>query len=340
MGGHLIEQQPTIYDVAERAGVSTATVSRAINDQSTVRPATRAKVFAAMEELRFVPNAIARGLSSGKHWILGLVFIQTPIADDLLPIEDANLLFTDIVIRGAEARAAALGYSLLLSGVSGDHDASQSQLMNLSGTVDGLIMLDRVLDESESADLARRIPVVLLAGAASEAVGTVRVDNEHAMNVLAEHLVHVHGVTRVGFVKGLDASPDSVARFSSFKDACLTIGATMENVDILKGDWTSKGGDVVMRERLSRNEPLPEVFACANDQTAVGVIYALSTRGITGPRGRHRSPVSTTTPSTRYFSPRLTTIRQSGSLLGEAAVDALVSVMDGQRACYDAVAAD
>ena len=331
VGGHLIEQQPTIYDVAERAGVSTATVSRAINDESTVRPATRAKVFAAMEELKFVPNAIARGLSSGKHWIVGLVFIQTPIADDLLPIEDANLLFTDIVIRGAEARAAALGYSLLLSGVSGDHDASRSQLMNLTGTVDGLIMLDRVLDESESADLARRIPVVLLAGAASESVGTVRVDNEHAMIVLAEHLVHVHGVTRVGFVTGLDASPDSVARLGSFQAACNDLGATIADVDVLRGDWTSKGGDQVMRARLARNEPLPEVFACANDQTAVGVIYALSTRGIRVPGDVIVTGFDDNTVA-RYFNPRLTTIRQSGSLLGEAAVDALVSVMDGQRA--------
>ena len=330
VGGHLMEQ-PTIYDVAERAGVSTATVSRAINDQSTVRPATRAKVFAAMDELKFVPNAIARGLSSGKHWILGLAFIQTPIAGDLLPIDDANLLFTDIVIRGAEARAAALGYSLLLSGTSGDHDTSLTQLMNLTGTVDGLIMLDRVLDEGQSADLARRIPVVLLAGADSDTVGTVRVDNENAMVALAEHLVRVHHVSRVGFVTGLDASPDSVARFNSFKIACNALGATLSDVDVLKGDWTSKGGDVAIRERLSRGEPLPEVFACANDQTARGVIYALSTSGIRVPEDVIVTGFDDNTVA-RYFNPRLTTIRQSGSLLGEAAVDALVSIMDGQRA--------
>ena len=233
------------------------------------------------------------------------------------------------MIRGAEARAAALGYSLLLSGTSGDYDTSIAHLMNLTGTVDGLIMLDRVLDESQSADLARRIPVVLLAGAASTSVGTVRVDNEHAMVVLAEHLVHVHHVTRVGFVTGLDASPDSVARLNSFRDACTALGATLSDVDVLRGDWTSKGGDVAS-ECHSRNEPLPEVFACANDQTAVGVRYALTTSGIRVPDDVIVTGFDDNTVA-RYFSPRLTTIRQSGSLLGEAAVDALVSIMDGHQ---------
>ena len=73
-GDKVVESTPTIYDVAERAGVSIATVSRALNSLDSVRPATRDKVLRAMDELDFVPNAVARGLSIGKHGILGLVF--------------------------------------------------------------------------------------------------------------------------------------------------------------------------------------------------------------------------------------------------------------------------
>ena len=330
-GECVVDSQPTIYDVAERAGVSIATVSRALNSLSSVRPATRDKVLAAMRELNFVPNSVARGLSSGKHWILGLVFMQTALDNNVLAVEEASLLYTDIVIRGAEARAAAHGYSLLLCGAGENHPAGMTPLMNLTGIVDGLIMLDRVMSESEVADLTRRIPVVLLAGAGvSSAAITVRVDNEQAMRSLAKHFIDVHRVTRVGFVSGHEGSPDSVAREVSFKIAIEEAGATLADIDILKSDWTSAGGESAMRARLTRDEPLPEVFACANDQTAVGVIYALHAAGLRVPEDVLVTGFDDIT-LTRYFKPPLTTIRQSGSLLGEVAVDALVATLDNSE---------
>jgi LacI family transcriptional regulator len=249
----------------------------------------------------------------------------------VLAVEEASLLYTDIVIRGAEARAAAHGYSLLLCGAGENHPAGMTPLMNLTGIVDGLIMLDRVMSESEVADLTRRIPVVLLAGAGvSSAAITVRVDNEQAMRSLAKHFIDVHHVTRVGFVSGHEGSPDSVAREVSFKIAVEEAGATLADVDILKSDWTSAGGESAMRARLARDEPLPEVFACANDQTAVGVIYALHAAGLRVPEDVLVTGFDDIT-LTRYFKPPLTTIRQSGSLLGEVAVDALVATLDNSE---------
>ena len=99
-GECVVDSQPTIYDVAQRAGVSIATVSRALNSLSSVRPATRDKVLAAMRELEFVPNSVARGLSSGKHWILGLVFMQTALDNNVLAVEEAWIA---IDRRGHEA---------------------------------------------------------------------------------------------------------------------------------------------------------------------------------------------------------------------------------------------
>ena len=159
----MAESTPTIYDVAERAGVSIATVSRALNSLASVRPATRDRVLRAMDELDFVPNAIARGLSIGKHGILGLVFTRV-VGENNLAVEEASLLYTDIVIRGAETRAAEKGYSLLLSSFDETHPSGMSALLSLTGTVDGLIVMDRVLGDEDVAYLARRIPVVLLAG--------------------------------------------------------------------------------------------------------------------------------------------------------------------------------
>jgi LacI family transcriptional regulator len=328
----LVDLPPTIYDVAARAGVSTATVSRALNSLSSVRPSTHAKVMAAIEELEFVPNVVARGLSTGKHGILGLVFMHAPLEGNVLAAEEASLLYTDIVVRGAESRAAAHGYSLLLCSAGENHPSGTTQLLSLSGTVDGLILLDRVVPEDEVPDLARRLPVVLLAGSGtcSSAV-TIRVDNEQAMRSLAEHLVSVHDVTRAGFVAGLDASPDSVTRECAFRSAIEELGATVRDEDVLKADWTSGGGNAAMRARMALNAPLPEVFACANDQMAVGVIYALNAQGLRVPEDVLITGFDDIT-LTRYFKPPLTTIRQSGRLLGEAAVDALIESLDGNAA--------
>ncbi|MGH9019990.1 MAG: LacI family DNA-binding transcriptional regulator [Acidimicrobiales bacterium] len=325
----MADSPPTIYDVAKRAGVSIATVSRAINSLDSVRPATRAKVLTAMRELEFVPNVVARGLSSGKHWILGLVFMHAPLEGNVLAVEEASLLYTDIVIRGAESRAAEHGYSLLLCGAGPRHPAGVNPLMSLTGTVDGLIVLDRVVADEGVADLARRLPVVLLAGRGdSTSAITVRVDNEQGMAALVEHLASTHGVTRAGFVSGLDASPDSVARERTFTSTAEGLGMAVRHVDVLKSDWTSSGGEAAMRARLAIDQPLPEVFACANDQMAVGVIYALNGAGYRVPEDVAVTGFDDIT-LTRYFNPPLTTVRQSGSLLGEVAVDTLVATLDG-----------
>jgi LacI family transcriptional regulator len=291
--------------------------------------------MAAMEELEFIPNVVARGLSSGKHSILGLVFTRAVVEkspqsvnDSVLVVEEASLLYTDIVIRGAEMRAAELGYSLLLSSADERHPSSMSALLNLSGTVDGLILLDRVVRDDDVPDLAKRIPLVLLAGRGNSASAiTVRVDNELAMRNLAEHFIQVHGFTRLGFVAGSSDSPDSVARARAFQIAVDELGGTIDDVNYLEADWTSSGGEIAMKNRLTRDEPLPQAIACANDQTAVGVIYALSDSGLRVP-----DDVAVTgfddISLTRYFRPPLTTFRQSGSILGQVAVDALVSMIN------------
>jgi LacI family transcriptional regulator len=330
-GELVVDSPPTIYDVAKKAGVSIATVSRALNSLSTVRPSTRAKVVAAMEELEFVPNSVARGLSSGKHWILGLVFTRAAVENNVLAVEEASLLYTDIVIRGAETRAAERGYSLLLSSADDSHPSGMASILSLTGTVDGLILLDRVLGDDDVAYLARRTPIVLLAGKGdSPSAITVRVDNEQAMRSLAEHLVNVHDVRHVGFVAGASASPDSSARARAFRDVMNEIGGRLDEIDLLEGDWTSAGGEAAMQLRINSGEPLPRAFACANDQMAVGVIYALNSNGLKVPEDIVVTGFDDIT-LTRYFNPPLTTIRQSGSLLGEIAVDALVAVLDGSK---------
>ncbi len=321
----MAEPQPTIYDVAQAAGVSIATVSRALNSLDSVRPATRAKVLRAMERLNFVPNANAQGLSKGKTWIIGLVFVHAPVTGDVLEVEGASLLYSDHVIRGAEARAAANGYSLLLRGGGESRPAELASLRSLTGTVDGLVLLDQVLPEADASELAKRIPVVLLAGSGTaHGITTIRVDNQCSMRELADHFVDVHAMTSAGFIAGLDVSPDSVARERAFRTRFVERGGEVRDVDVLRSDWTSAGAEHAMEARLGLGEPLPQVFACANDQMAVGAIHVLQSRGVRVPADVAVSGFDDIT-LTRYVKPSLTTIRQSGAILGAAAVDALLA---------------
>jgi LacI family transcriptional regulator, galactose operon repressor len=323
---------PTIYDVADRAGVSTATVSRVLNGHSNLRSATRQRVVDAMAELNFVPNSAARSLSQGLKKVVGIVFAGAPATDVLGSVEEETLLFTDAVVRGAEAGASHHGYSLLLSSIGAGRGTNGEAVAGLTGKVDGLVLLDRVLPERRVAALARRVPVVLLAGSGrSRSAITVRVDNEAAMSDVARHLVGGHGFRRLAFVSGLAASPDSASRAASFVASATGLGAEVEPLEPWAGDWTSAGAVRVTRKWLEGGGRLPDAIACANDQTALGVMYALHRAGYRVPDdvavvGFDDIPVA------RHLSPALTTVRQPSRQLGATAIEALIALVEGERA--------
>jgi LacI family transcriptional regulator len=316
----MAESPPTIYDVANEAGVSIATVSRVLNGFEQTRAATRDRVLAAVRELGFVPNGAARGLSRGSKRILGLVFAHTPADDDLLAEEEGSLLFTDSIVRGAEQSAERQGYSLLLSGAGGEHGDHAASVNALTGKTDGLILLDRVLPERRLAAIGKRFPLVLLAGSGRcRSALTVRVDNEGGMRAVADHLLVGHGLRRMAFVSGFADSPDSAARSAAFRQAVSVHGGALEPVDCLAADWTSSG---------AARGVVPEAIVCANDQMAVGAMYALEAGGLRVPEDVAVVGFDDV-PLARHLSPPLTTVRQPTRQLGAVAVDSLVALLDG-----------
>jgi LacI family transcriptional regulator len=320
---------PTIYDVAERAGVSIATVSRALNGHDYMRPATRELVLQAVRDLRFVPNGAARGLSSGSKKVLGLLFVRLPPPNDLLEVEQESLLFTDSVIRGAELSAHNQGYSLLLGGVD-DDGRDRTAINALISKCDGLIMLDRTVPERRVSAVAKRIPTVLLAGSGrSRSAVTVRVDNSGAMHQMAEHLCLVHGLKRWAFLSGFANSPDSVTRFEGFAAGAAEFGAQIEDDAVWTSDYTSVGAVNVIRKRMAGGKALPQAIACANDQAAIGAVYGLQQAGIRVPEDIAVTGFDDISVS-RHVSPPLTTVRQPSQQLGSAAVDALLNLVDGK----------
>ena len=145
----------TLYDVARRAGVSIATVSRVLHGQEPVRETTRARVRAAIEELGYVPDGAAQSLARSRKDVIGLVCVEhTGLKPNQYDIESMSLLFYDEVMRGVEARIRELSWSLLITFLREDENSGatlpedepvHSRLLALSGKVDGLLIGEGVV---------------------------------------------------------------------------------------------------------------------------------------------------------------------------------------------------
>ncbi|MFW6695707.1 LacI family DNA-binding transcriptional regulator [Streptomyces sp. MAR4 CNX-425] len=316
---------PTVYDVAEHVGVSIATVSRVYRSPDTVRAETREKVLSAARELGYVPSASARGLASRVTGVLGLCFpdFAEPAADDSAGPPDAELsLYGDEVIRGMERAARRRGYALLISASAADR-AGES-MAEIAGRVDGLALLAQQWPAAELDIVARRLPLVVLAGQRHAGLDRVEVANFDGQLTLTRHLLTDHGLDRLAFLGGPEDSPDAQARFRGFQAALLEAGLELPEQPDTRGDLTLAAGRKAVAELLDRDGPRPRGLVCANDQMAAGALQALAERSIAVP-GDMVVTGFDGIPLSGAVSPSLTTVRQPMGRLGEEAVEVLLA---------------
>jgi LacI family transcriptional regulator len=312
----------TIYDVARRAGVSIASVSRVLNGQGSPRADTVERVMRAVRELGFVPDGAARALSNGLKEVVGVVFRrggETPFED-----EEESLLFIDVINRGIELAAQRRGFDVLVSSVGVDDENLAARIAAVAGKTDGLILHDRMLPAAGIARLADMVPIVTLAGTPTPASLNVRCDNDAGMRALVRHLVANHGYRSLAFLAGNADSPDSRARAQAFEAEAAGAGALIHAGPAWQGDYSAAGGAAVIASLLVAGEGLPRAIVCANDQTALGVMHALARRGIDVP-GTVAVTGFDDVPVARHLHPPLTTVRQPIRELGATAFDVLYS---------------
>jgi LacI family transcriptional regulator len=323
--------QPTIYDVARAAGVSIASVSRVLNGRRNPLPDTRERVERAVAELGFIPDGAARALSARLKEVVGVVirrpvFAVTP--EGVFEDEETSLQFPDLINRGIELAAQQRDFNLLVSSVGlGGQDDSR-RIFALARKSDGLILHDRVLDAEQVERLSRQVPVVTLAGIPTPTTVNVDGDNRGGMKDLARHLVRDHGYRTLAYLGGHVDSPDNLARNAAFGEQVTADGAEFVTGQQWQGNYTAAGGARVIERLLAAGAALPQVIACANDQTALGVVYALIRHGIEVPGG-----VAVTgfddIPVARHLRPQLTTVRQPITDLGASAFETLYSMIAG-----------
>jgi len=298
----------TIRDVAARAGVSPATVSRVFTQPDTVTPETRRRVLAAADELRYAPNPVARSLARGRTGNLGLV------------VPDLANSFSAVVTKAVQHQARRDGYALFVADAD-EYARDQARLARaMAGQVDGLVLLSPTMADDDLRALAAAIPLVLvnreLAG-----VPAVLMPSAAATEHAVEHL-HALGHRHLVYLAGPDNYSNGV-RSHAFAEACRRWG--LLGTEIGPFEPTASAGVRAADLVLARSATGVVAY---NDDIAAGVISRLADRRVRVPDDLSVVGFDDTWLA-GIVSPRLTTARLPIGSAGAAAVALLLDVVRG-----------
>ena len=307
-----------IFDVAKRAGVSIATVSRVVSRPDAVAPATRRKVLQAITQLGYTTNA------AGKH-------LRTQRSDKILVmIPDISSPFYSRVLQSIEEAAQREGYSVLLADTQ--HDPKREErytLMLRRRDAEGLIVLGRGLPEA-AVEVSRETAGVahIVSGCEVDSrviIPRVHIDNRAAARDVIEHLYSL-GHRRVGLITGPGESILSRDRLNG-ATARARIQKAERDLIVARGDFSIESGEQAAEQLLARADRPTAIF-CFNDQMAIGAMDILRRRGLSIP-----DEVSVVgfddIPFARYTVPSLTTIAQPVREIGQETVRLLLAIVRG-----------
>lgn len=306
----------TIRDVAARAGVSVATVSRALNGIGPIRDDTSRRVRSAVRALRYVPHAAARSLSTQRSHTLCV----------LLP--EVHGEFFSEVIRSIDIAARDRGYHLLVSGSHNDAEEMSAVLRALRGRVDGLIVMSPdVALGSVSRELTAATPAVFLNPVAQKR--SIRIDNYSGARAMTEHLIKLgHG--RIAFIRGPERNADATERQRGYVSAIAEARPAARQRPIeVDGDFTEDGG-YAAANRVLAMKPRPTAIFAANDAMAIGALHALREAALNLPDDMALAGFDDI-PMARYVTPALTTVHVDIAQLGRRAVEVVVGAIEGEQ---------
>ena len=310
-----------IHDVAQRAKVSTATVSRVISGIDVVRPQTRERVMNAIKELGFVPNLSARSLSMGRSRMLGIIISDI-----------TNPFFPDLVQHFTQLAEAA-GYVVLVSHTNYDvARAGQAIERMLARKVEGVAILTSELHESLVQQLNdHSVPIVFLDTSASyefENWRTIAVDYDAGIHQAFDHLLGL-GHKRVAFISGPTELRSAEWRKASFVKLMEERGIKISPSTLAQGDHRVEGGYAAMQALLAAKTP-PTAVLTSNDLTAIGAINAIYDAGLRVPEDISVVGYDDIEISASY-NPRLTTVRLSRTEIAVRAFEALHAATKGEK---------
>jgi LacI family transcriptional regulator len=303
-----------IREIARRAKVSTATVSRAINRVPTVDPQLAKRVWKVVDELGYYPNTQARALVSGRSRIFGLIVSEI-----------TNPFFPEIV-QVFEEIAVQHGYELLLTSTVHDPKRMESSVRRMiERRVDGIAVMTFGMEERLLIDdpKLRDVPLVFVdVGPRAPKVCNIRIDYQHGIRQAVQHLAALRH-ERIAFISGPLQLKSAMARQRAFETSTQEIGIDIDPQLIVEGDHTIEGGMAAAKKLLALKSPPTAVF-CSNDMTALGVMHECYEEGIEIPRALSVVGYDDIRLA-RYTLPPLTTVRMSQSDLARLAFHALLN---------------
>ncbi|CAN2175354.1 PurR Transcriptional regulators [Candidatus Nanopelagicaceae bacterium] len=304
-----MNKKANIYDVAKLAGVSHQTVSRVLNNHSSLKPATREKVEKAITELSYRPSNAARQLVTSQSRLIGVL------------IAEADLYGPASILNAMEKVARLEGYSLISIAVSAGSRESWreaiDQLRNLD--IDGVITIalpEQIVKEIEnSLDGA---VIVIVDSEPSKKFDVVNMDNIYGATLATQYLIdagHTEILHVTGPENGYEADKRKVGYETTMKNAKL-------KPEVIVGDWSiAKGFEAGVK--VSKMKKRPTAVFCANDHLALGMIKAFNEAGIDVP-GDISIIGFDNIPESSYLIPALTTVGQNFDELGNKAISRML----------------
>lgn len=317
-----VETNPMdIREIARRAKVSTATVSRAINRVPTVDPQLAKRVWKVVDELGYYPNTQARSLVMGRSRIFGLIVS-----------EFTNPFFPEIV-QTFENLAVENNYEILLTSTVHDPKRMESSVRRMiERRVDGVAILTFGMEEALLEHLRyRKVPLVFVdVGPNVPGVANIRVNYQNGIRQAVQHLAALRH-TRIAFVCGPLHLKSAVARRDAFK-ACMTeIGLSPDLIVV--GDHHMEGGMRALNE-LTRQIDRPTAVFCSNDMTAIGLMREAYERDIKVPEDLSVVGFDDIRLA-EFIIPPLTTVQMSQRELARIAFQALLNEVVSDPASHD-----
>lgn len=310
----------TIYDVAREANVSMATVSRVVNGNPNVKPATRKKVVEVIERLGYRPNAVARGLASKKTTTVGVIIPDI-----------ASTFFADLA-RGIEDIATMYKYNIILSNSDQNKDKEFHLLNTMLGKqVDGIVFMSGNVTPEHVVEFEKSPVPIVLAGSIEETekIPSVNIDYEQAAYDVTKFFID-KGHKHIAFVIGPLHEPiNRIKKLSGYKRALADAGIEYLEGLVIEGDDTYDSG-IEALEKLMEVPDRPTAIFVGSDEMALGVVHGAEDKGFTIPND-FEVVSSDNTRLTLMVRPQLTTVVQPLYDIGAVAMRLLTKLMNKEK---------
>ena len=314
-----------IREVANKAGVSVATVSRTVNGVRSVSPAIAARVWSAIREVGYVPNTQARALVSGRSRLLGLI------------VSDITNPFFPELIQGFEQVAVRAGFEVLLASTSYDPALMAATVRRMiERKVEGVAVMTSEMEDSLIGELTgRHIPLAFIdVGPMAPHISNISVNYRTGVHQAVQHLRRL-GHRRLAFIAGPLALKSARLRREAFLHCFTEAQLAADRPAILEGDHSLDGGFNAVQE-LRGIPGRPTAVICSNDLTAIGVLRGIHAEGLSAPRDMSVIGFDDIYMA-QFMLPPLTTVRLSRQDLARQAFEALIADIDRSAASAGAI---